>query len=131
MIVQRILNRVTDENVQDIIDTAAYGGITYWAGEPTREDFDALPEGKEYTIREEGDDPDDAVVHYLSKDQVRRAYAKLLDPGQEYVNRTIHGYILDSWRNRTDEDGIDCGDIDADAADVIVQVALFDEVRYG
>ncbi|WJN62772.1 hypothetical protein [Streptomyces phage phiScoe15] len=137
MIVQRILNRVTDENVQDIIDTAAYGGITYWALEPTAEEFAALPEGKEYTIVEGedgswlGGEREVEAVHYLSKDDVRRAYAALLDPDQKFVNAEIHGYILDSWRNRTDEDGIDCGDIDASAADVIVQVAALGEVRYG
>lgn len=26
----KVANTVTDENVQDIIDTASYGGITYW-----------------------------------------------------------------------------------------------------
>lgn len=136
MIMQRLMNRVTDENVQDIIDTASYGGITYWATAPTDAEFAALPEGKEYTIVEGVDDfpfggREVEAVHYLSKDDIRLAYAKLLDPGQEYVGREVHGYILDSWRNRTEEDGIDCGDIDADAADVIVQVACFDEVRYG
>lgn len=137
MIMRRIMDRITDENVQDIIDTASYGGITYWAMEPSEEEFAGLPEGKEYTIVEGWDDTafggDREVdsVNYLSKDDVRLAYAKLLDPGQDYVNSEIHGYILDSWRDRTDEDGIDAGHIDADAADVIVQVAIFDEVRYG
>ncbi|AWY07637.1 hypothetical protein SEA_YOSIF_73 [Streptomyces phage Yosif] len=122
--------KITDENVQDIIDTAAYGGITYWAGQPTDEDFQNLPEGKEYTIREEGDYPEDAEVHYLSKADIRKAYRELLSLDQQYVNKTIHGYIIDSYRDR-DENGIDCGHIDADAADVIVQVACFGEVRYG
>jgi len=137
MIMRSIMDRITDENVQDIIDTASYGGITYWAMEPSEEEFAGLPEGKEYTIVEGWDDTafggDREVdsVNYLSKDDVRLAYAKLLDPGQDYVNSEIHGYILDSWRDRTDEDGIDAGHIDAGAADVIVQVAIFDEVRYG
>ncbi|MFF3249708.1 hypothetical protein ACFYWP_01545 [Actinacidiphila glaucinigra] len=140
MITQQIMSRITDQNVQDIIDTAAAGGITYWATEPTDEEFAGLPEGKEYTIVE-GTAPhpifafDDVrevdSVNYLSKDDVRLAYTKLLDPGQEYVNRELHGYILDSWRDRTEADGIDAGHIDAGAADVIVQVACFDEVRYG
>lgn len=140
MIMRRIMDRITDENVQDIIDTASYGGITYWAINPNDEEFAGLPEGKEYTIVE-GVEPhpifpfDDKrevdSVNYLSKDDVRLAFAKLLDPGQEYVNRELHGYILDAWRDRTDKDGIDAGHIDAGAADVIVQVACFDEVRYG
>ncbi|MGW8953474.1 hypothetical protein [Streptomyces sp. NPDC055709] len=134
------MEKLTDENVQDIVDTARQGGITYWATEPTDEEFAGLPKGKEYTIVEGtaphpifpfGDEREVDSVNYLSKDDVRLAFAKLLDPGQKYVNREIHGYILDSWRDRNDEDGIDTGHIDADAADVIVQVAIFDEVRYG
>lgn len=140
MIMRRIMDRITDQNVQDIIDTAEAGGITYWAVNPNDEEFAGLPQGKEYTIVE-GTEPhpifpfDDVrevdSVTYLSKDDVRLAYAKLLDPGQEYVNTELHGYILDSWRDRSDEGGISTGHIDAGAADVIVQVACFDEVRYG
>ncbi|WJN63402.1 hypothetical protein [Streptomyces phage phiScoe55] len=134
----KVANTVTDENVQDIIDTASYGGITYWATQPTQAEFDALPEGKDYTIVEGVEEPpflggERTVegVHYLSKDDVRDAYAKLLDLDQRFVNREIHGYILDSWRDRTERDGIDAGHIDATAADVIVQIAIFGEVIYG
>ncbi|AKY03750.1 hypothetical protein AVT26_gp68 [Streptomyces phage Lannister] len=134
---EKIANTLTDENVQDIIDTASYGGITYWAIEPSAEEFEALPEGKDYTIVEGehdtwlGGDREVEAVHYLSKDQIRGAYARLLDLDQRYVNREYHGYILDSWRDRTDRYGIDTGYIDAGTADIIVQVAALGEVRYG
>ncbi|USH45910.1 hypothetical protein SEA_VIEENROSE_75 [Streptomyces phage VieEnRose] len=129
------LKLVTDENVRDIVETAAYGGITYWATEPTDEEFAGLPDDKEFTIVEGVDDypfggRDVDEVFYLSVEDIRQAYGRLLDLDQKYVNREIHGYILDSWRDR-DGDGIDCGHIDADAADAIVQVACFDELRYG
>lgn len=140
MIMQRIMDRITDQNVQDIVDIAREGGINYWAISATSEEVAGLPDGKEYTIVE-GVEPhpifafDDKrevdSVTYLSKNDVRLAYARLLDPGQEYVNREIHDYILDSWRDRTMEDGIDAGHIDAGAADAIIQVACFDDVRYG
>ncbi|MFE0964083.1 hypothetical protein [Streptomyces fungicidicus] len=138
MIMQPVLNRITDENVNDIMEIASYGGITYWAIEPTLEEFAGLPEGKAYTIVE-GEDADPffggerevEAVHYLSRDEIRVAYTKLLDPHQQYVNDEIAGYILDSWRERTEEHGIDAGYIDADAADVIVQVAAFGKVVYG
>jgi hypothetical protein len=128
---------ITDQNVQDIIDTASYGGITYWATQPTQAEFDALPEGKDFTIVEGVEEPPFLggertveAVHYLSKDDIRKAYRKLLDLDQKLVGREIHGYIIDSWRDR-DENGIDAGHIDAGAADVIVQVACFGEIVYG
>ena len=70
-------------------------------------------------------------VHYLNADDIRGAYAKLLDLDQQYVNREYHGYIVDSWIARTERDGIETGDIDAGTADVIVQLAALGEIRYG
>jgi hypothetical protein len=140
VIMQRIMDRITDENVQDIVDIASSGGITYWAISPNDEEFAGLPEGKEYTIVEGtephpiwtfGDVREVDGVHYLSKDDIRLAFTKLLDPGQEYVNRELHSYVMDAWRDRADKGGIDTGHIDADAADAIIQVAVFDELRYG
>ncbi|MFF3793756.1 hypothetical protein ACFYXW_27525 [Streptomyces sp. NPDC001981] len=129
---------VTPERVQDIIDTAEYGGITYWATQPTDEEFAGLPEGKQYTIVEGqgvdfflGGEREVDEVHYLSAHDIQSAYARLLDLDQEYVNREYHGYILDSWQERSEKDGIDTGNIDAGTADIIVQVAAFNEVRYG
>ncbi|AKY03826.1 hypothetical protein AVT29_gp71 [Streptomyces phage Amela] len=120
------MSTITDENAQDIIDTAAYGGITYWAIEPTQKDFADAPEGTAATIR----DGEEDQVHYLTLDQVKKAYRKLLKNEPRIVGPQVHGYIKDSWAER-DEDGIDCGYIDADAADVIVQVAIFGEIVYG
>jgi hypothetical protein len=137
---EQIRVSIKDENVQDIIDIAAEGGINYWAIKPNDEEFAGLPEGKTYTIVE-GSEPhpifpfDDERevegVHYLSRDDIREAYAKLLDIDQKYVNREYHGYIIQSWLDGEDSFGIDTGHIDAGTADVIVQVAIFDEVRYG
>jgi hypothetical protein len=131
---------VTDQVAQDIIDIAAGGGITYWATEPTAEEFAGLPEGKAWTITE-GSAPhpifafDDVRevegVHYLSADDIREAYGKLLDIDQAYVNREYHGYVIESWMDRDDKQGIDAGHIDAGTADVIVQLAALGEIRYG
>ncbi|AVO22557.1 hypothetical protein PBI_PAEDORE_74 [Streptomyces phage Paedore] len=138
MITEKILAALADQNVQDIIDTGAHGGITYWATEPTEEEFAGLPEGKTYTIVEGqgpcfyfGGEREVEAVHYLSRDQVRVAYARLLDLDQQFVNRELHGYILQSWIDRNDKDGIDTGQIDAGAADVIIQLAALGEIRYG
>ncbi|MCD2462437.1 hypothetical protein MBT42_02555 [Streptomyces sp. MBT42] len=138
--IDEIKKYLTDERAQDIIDTASYGGITYWATEPSEEEFAGLPEGKTWTITEGAAPhpifPFDDVrevhgVHYLSADDIREAYAKLLDLDQKYVNREYHGYIVNSWIERTAKDGIETGDIDAGTADVIVQLAALGEIRYG
>jgi hypothetical protein len=136
--IEKIARYLTDDRAQDIIDTASYGGITYWATEPTAEEFAGLPEGKRWTIVEGqgpcpifGGEREVEAVHYLSPDQIREAYSKLLDLDQEYVNREYHGYIVGSWTDRTEEDGIETGDIDAGTADIIVQLAALGEIRYG
>ncbi|MGW7434702.1 hypothetical protein [Streptomyces sp. NPDC054849] len=136
-VTEQIAQILTDENVQDIIDTAAYGGITYWAIEPTPAEFAGLPSDKQYVVVEGDDerfwggDREVEAVHYISRDQIRAAYAKLLDLNQQYVNREYHGYIVQSWIDRNDRDGIDTCMIDAGTADILVQVAIFDDVRYG
>lgn len=136
----KIKKYLTDERAQDIIDTASYGGITYWATEPSDEEFAGLPEGKTWTIVEGSaphpifpfdDEREVEAVHYLNADDIREAYAKLLDLDQEYVNREYHGYILESWQERDEKDGIDASHIDAGTADFIVQLAALGEVRYG
>ncbi|MET8111208.1 hypothetical protein [Streptomyces prasinus] len=135
---EEIKTYVTDQVAQDIIDIASYGGITYWATEPTEAEFAGLPEGKTWTIAEGtgadpyfGDEREVEAVHHLNADDVRGAYARLLDLDQGYVNQEYHGYIVQSWLDRDEKNGIDAGHIDAGAADVLVQVAIFDEVRYG
>ncbi|MER6231764.1 hypothetical protein ABT169_21860 [Streptomyces sp. NPDC001616] len=137
MITEQILAALTDEKVQHIIEIASYGGITYWAIEPSAEEFAGLPESKAYTIVEGFDDQlfgagrTVEAVHYLSRDQIRVAYGRLLDLGQQFVNRELHGYIVQSWIDRNDKDGIDTGQIDAGTADVIIQLAALGEIRYG
>ncbi|WP_432006329.1 hypothetical protein [Streptomyces parvus] len=139
MITEKILEALTDENVQDIVDIGAEGGINYWAIEPIDQEFAGLPEGKSYTFVEGEHDTwmgqestrEVDAVHYVSKDEIRVAYARLLDLNQEFVNREYHGYILQSWIERNDKDGIDTAHIDAGTADVIIQLAALGEIRYG
>lgn len=119
-------NLITDENVDDVMMTAAYGGITYWATQPTSADFARAKDG-EHVIRE--DDSEDATAFYLTSDKIRQAIVEIAE-GQ-HTNDTIRDYVRSAFDNWTAEDGIDCGDIDADAADCIVQVACFGEVVYG
>lgn len=136
--IEHIAQYLTDPVAQDIIDIASYGGITYWAIEPTAEEFAGRPAGKRWTVVEGegvdlffGGEREVHGVYYLDADDIRQAYARLLDLDQQYVNREYHGYILDSWRDRTEGDGIEVAHIDAGTADIIVQLAALGEIRYG
>ncbi len=61
------------------------------------------------------------------------------DGNSEYIlskEKFIHGFgkaIEEGYGSRwVDNDGnVQCGEIDSEAADVIVQFALFDEIIYG
>jgi hypothetical protein len=118
---------ITDENVDDVMTTAAYGGITYWADEPTAEDFAAAKPG-EHTIRVD-DEGWNAKVYHLSPAKIRQAIVEVAEG--KHTNSTVAGYVQQAFRDWNAEDGIDCGEIDADAADCIVQVACFGKVVYG
>ncbi|WP_406192432.1 hypothetical protein OH733_05270 [Streptomyces griseus] len=139
MITEKTLEALTDENVQDIVDIGAQGGITYWAIEPSDKEFAGLPEGKTYTFVEGEHDTwmgregsrEVEAVHYLSKGEIRAAYGRLLDLNQEFVNREYHDYIVQSWIDRDDKGGVDTAHIDAGTADVIIQLAALGEIRYG
>lgn len=115
---------ITAENVKDVMETAAYGGITYWAREPDQAEFDAAPKGA-HTIAEDGEDN----VFYLTPAKIRQAIVEVAEG--KHTNDTVRDYVRSAFDYWTPEDGIDCGDIDADAADCIVQVACFGEVVYG
>lgn len=122
----RTLFGFTDKNAHDTMGTACYGGIDYWATAPTNAQREAAPEGTLWVIV---DREDDETFHLTIKD-LREAFFELLYTNQTLVGGVIHGYIKDAWLGR-DEDGIDGGCIDAEAADAIVQVACFGEVLYG
>lgn len=121
---------LTDENIDDMIETAQYGGISYWAGEaePDVRAAEFLANPRVVMVFRDSEGGGDVIG--LTYADLRKAYFDLLSLDQRFVNKTIHGYFIDSWRER-DEDGIEMGNIDADAADVWVQVAAFGEVVYG
>lgn len=119
--------RLTDEDCEDIMGTASYGGITYWA-EGASERQRAKYKHADFVFW----DREGERVVSLTKGQIRSAYFKLLANEPRLVGTMIHGYMLDSMRYADEETRRpDLGFIDADAADCIVQVAAFGEVLYG
>lgn len=97
---------VTEENFDDIMDTAGYG-IAYWADglEKTRYGWS---------------------VHDYEEDE-------WMDLPRESLLNGIAIYL--NWNNQpyeiTDGNLLDMGMIDAEVADCIVQFALFGDVIYG
>lgn len=77
------------------------------------------------SIREIGDgNPEESALHDVTPDVIAEGIAKM-QRGEIQVNSELLGWILaGSAKN-------DAGDIDAEAADCILQAALFGELIYG
>lgn len=117
---------VTDENIEDMMETASYD-ITYWSREPTYAEKFSCGDDIPFVVV----DAERNVLYRLTYEKIRDAYFRCLDLDQRFFNSAIHGYFIDSWRNRSERTGIDTGYIDGDAADCLVQVACFGDVIYG
>lgn len=102
---------ISDRLLDDIIITAAEGAIDYWA---------VIEYGQVITEVYEGEELVEPVI--LSGDLIQRGIEFALS-GKFCADR-IRGYIM----NAVTED--DASFIDADAADVIVQLGLFDGLVY-
>lgn len=116
---------ITQEDVDDIMATALEGGITYWCCEA------------------------EVVGEYLGKyasDQISRGgILKLYDNEEDEVyeltlekfKKGVMMYLSDPQAPYNIIDGdrgdyiLDCGMVDGDVADMIVQYALFGEVMFG
>jgi hypothetical protein len=118
---------LTDQNIADMLDAAGYG-IGYWADWATVDEA-----ARTYTVMPHEDpnedkEPGQIVVTF---DQIAEAFNKLLNNEPELlIGSMVHRYFLYAYADR-DSNGIDAGHIDAEAADVLVQVALWGEVVYG
>lgn len=111
---------VTDEDIDDIMSAALDGGITYWCNR--------------------AEVVDDYLGEYASEQISRGGALKLYDAedGSFYVltlSKFLNGLRLWIASERafelTDAGRLDVGNIDALAADAIIQYALFNEVIYG
>ena len=120
--------KVTEEDIEDIMCTALEGGINYWC-HYDRNDEEYLP------YMESGDEPFselctkillsgglvwliDADYHFLTLDKLLTGIQRWIDGGYD-----MYGAV--------DGDELDCGNIDSECADCIIQLALFGEIVYG
>lgn len=109
---------VDQEYIDDVLCAAFEGGISYWAvsASPVDGDFkggefasEVISRGGIVMITE--DEEGDGAVHLLTLDKTLKGIASLISKfGTAYL---------------------DAGYVDADKADYIVQMALFDEIVYG
>ena len=114
---------VTNNDIDDIVTTALEGGINYWADQ-------AETVG---TLREEDKDL------YISE-TISRGYTVEIHDAEEgevyqldlekLLNGITYG-VQNGFVEINNGGTIDTGDIDAIAADVIIQAALFGDVIYG
>ena len=115
---------VTDENLTDILVCAFEGGINYWCGQVIVKDGDykgancaasSIAKGSTLILVDAEEIEDDAEINK----------EKMLKAIEKYINENGTGIVdLDSKE-------LDCGQIDAEVADCIVQLAAFGEVVYG
>lgn len=117
--IKKTLN-ITDEQLDDIMCTALEGGITYWCSEaqPVGEYLgewahEQIARGGRLTLT----DSEEGTAHKLDKE-------KLLKGLELYLSNGGAAEIADG-------DTIDTSEVDAIAADEIVQYALFGDVIYG
>ena len=124
---------LSDETVGDMVGTGSMAA-GYWAEEIEWRPL-AGGDGQILWIAERDDDLDGEGTptwYQVTFAMLRDAFRKLATPGQDYVNSEIHGYFWSSIVDRDPATGeIDAGWIDGAAGDCLLQIACFDELRYG
>jgi hypothetical protein len=113
---------VTEEDIDDIMCSALEGGITYWAN-AARVVGNYLGEYASEQISRGGSliisDAEEDAEYLLTRDNLLKGI-KLAIQGNYFMD---YEWVVGSK--------LDCCQVDAEVADVIVQLALFDEVVYG
>lgn len=123
---------MSDQLLRDVLCTALEGGIGYWSEASDIQTIEVEVNGspmQEYigctlTDCEGTDDEGNDWTHTVTLDTVAAGIRRLLS-GEVRVRKDIEEAIRSGV---AENDG---GHIDADAADVILQVALFGAITYG
>lgn len=105
---------LTDEEVNDILDAALYSGISYWAS-----DLEKVKDSKE-----------PKHIEYLSEALTNGWALKLKDTEEDMTYKLTKQKFLSGIGQAVREGYAKLDDIDAPAADCIVQCALFGKVMY-
>lgn len=123
--VQAILQIVvTQEDIDDIMVSALEGGINYWCGK-AEVDGKYLGEYASEQISRGGT----LILHDSEEDRKELlTKEKLLQGIRMYAEHPTSGDIFEIIDH---ELHVDCGSVDAEAADAIIQYAIFSEIFYG
>ena len=112
---------LTEEDITDIIVTALEGGIGYWAClDNTGNEFENAPK----------DEPVSIITARILLNNGSVFFEDVVDEGERY-ELTLEHLLNGIEKYANDEGGFDMDMIDSDAADVIVQYAIFCELVYG
>src|SRR5687767_7752643 len=122
-----LTHKVSNQLLMDVLTTAVEGGITYWVEVADRIERDAdLNVLVVHGIKPDGGGPDGDE----SKRYTATLFTVMLGLSRLLGGRVkVDPAIIQSIHRALAED--DAGEIDAYAADVIVQVGLFGEIVYG
>jgi hypothetical protein len=119
--------KVTDSDVEDIIETAGYG-MNYWA---VRGVVDS--EARTYTVTTDPDLIDDEEPVTVTYDHLLDVAVRIAG-GQYRVSEGMREYFAE-WHDALKADDEESqwagGFIDSDAGDVLVQIAIHGEIVYG
>ncbi len=115
---------VTGEDIDDIMVSALEGGINYWC-DNAKVDGKYLGEYASEQISRGGT----LILHDMEEDRNELlTKEKLLQGIRMYAEQPEHSDIFEVVDH---ELHIDCGMVDAEVADAIIQYAVFSEIFYG
>jgi hypothetical protein len=119
--------KVTDSEIEDIIETAGYG-MNYWA---VRGVVDS--DARTYTVTTDPDLIDDELPVTVTYDHLLEVALRIAE-GAYQMNDSIResfGQWHDDIVADDEESQWAGGSIDSDAGDVLVQIAIHGEIVYG
>lgn len=109
--------------LSDVLTTAVEGAINYWAMVSNYDLNGPTPTVTVHELSEDGGDPLSRVPITIT--EIGTAINRII---AEDLNFITTGTKTEIFRANVDNDA---GDIDAELADIIMQVAVIGEVRYG
>jgi len=112
-----------EEFLSDILITAVEGGTGYWA---QASNYNHTPAATAtVTLHEYHEEDDEGIIpqHLVDLDTIEKGLDLYLSFLKDRVDATWREYMAANLQN-------DAGDFDAEDADVIVQFAIFGEIKY-